>query len=351
MNSNIQFQKINQIGLITLNRPNALNALTLDMCIQMREQLIEWQIDKNVKAVIVNTANNRAFCAGGDIRRLYELGKQDPALALPFFWHEYRLNWYIFNFPKPYISLLNGITMGGGMGISVNGSHRIATENLLMAMPETGIGFTPDVGASYFLSHCPGYSGFYLGLTGNKITAGDAYYLGLANYFVPSHYLNILCNSLIGLRFEQDAQQEIANVIERFSTTPPLSSLALHQAQIDACFSKKTVEEIIAALRSHNGDWCRETEKILLTRSPTSLKVTLESLQRGKSLDFTDCLTQEYRLGGHFLNSHDLFEGIRAAIIDKDRKPHWQPAELSDVTSENVQKYFLPLAIQDLHFY
>lgn len=325
------------VGLITLDRPQALNALNYGMIVDMYNQLHEWANNAAIKAVIIQGSGEKAFCAGGDIRKIYEARQtQDPLLA-QFFWHEYRLNRFIHNYPKPYIALLNGVTMGGGAGISIPGSLRIATEKLMFAMPETGIGFFPDVGGSYFLSHCPGQTGIFLGLTGTRIKAADAIYLGLADQFVLTEKLPQVIDALVNTDLDH---------IAPFTSDPGSPTLSDVRQDIDACFGFDSVEEIIAALEKKNNAWSLGVINMLTSKSPTSLKVTLQQLRRGAKLNFDQCLQMEYRLTMRFLLAHDLKEGVRAVIIDKDQNPKWQPAKLSDVSQAAVDAYFAPLVDQ-----
>lgn len=331
------------LGQIILNRPAALNALTQTMLQQMAVKLAQWSSADHIKAVIIRSASDRAFCAGGDIRALYELGQQKPDAALTFFYDEYRLNYQIKNFNKPYIALLDGITMGGGAGVSVHGSHRIATERFIFAMPETNIGFFTDIGASYFLSRCPGNSGIYLALTGTRIKAADAYYTGIINHIIPHEKLNDAVNTLAETALHDAAHQQVSAILKQFSTTAEHPPLIDHQQEIDHCFGAKTVTEIIALLNQQNASWCQETAKILSTKSPTSLKIIKEQLHRGAQMEFADCMKMEYGLVKHFLHRHDLYEGIRAVLVDKDHKPQWQPSRLEEVGDELVQSYFTPV--------
>ena len=331
------------IGLITLNRPKVLNALNHNMFNEMNYHLTEWEAAAQIKAVVIRAAEGRAFCAGGDIRSAYEKKlSNDPTLPY-FFRDEYLLNVRIANYPKPYIAILDGITMGGGAGISINGSHRISTEHLSFAMPETGIGFYPDVGGSYFLSRLPFKIGFYLGLVGARITQGDCLALGLATHSVARDKLSDILYALADTSMSDNADLEVNEVIEKFSISAPSSELLEHKIAIETCFSKNSIEEIFHALEHYDDAWCQEILAILKTKSPTSLKVTLRALQAGAEVGFNDSMRTEYRLTTRFLGGKDFFEGIRAAIMDKDGAPRWQPATLQDVTVSDVEKYFLPL--------
>lgn len=330
------------IGQITLNRPKMLNALSQSMCISMYEKLNEWAQESRIKAVIVRGSGDRAFCAGGDIRSLYE-SRGQPVPEKNFFWHEYRLNRRIFHYPKPYIALLDGLTMGGGVGISVNGSIRIGTEKLKFAMPETGIGFFPDVGGSYFLPRFTGKTGWYLALTGHVIDLSDAYYVGAVNAHVTHENLSALINALVEAHWphEKSLLETARAVIHTFSTKPPPAPLDTHRKILDDCFAQKSVEAMITQLENQNNHWAKEAAQLLLTRSPTSLKLTFEQLKRGSQLDFDACMRMEYCIALQFLRTHDFYEGVRAAIIDKDRNPHWEPKTLSEVSERDVSAFFM----------
>lgn len=331
------------IGLITLNRPQVLNALNHNMFNVLQYQLTEWEAANQIKAVVIRAAEGRAFCAGGDIRSAYEK-KLAKDTTLPYFFRdEYQLNLRIYNYSKPYIALLDGITMGGGAGISINGSHRVATERLSFAMPETGIGFYPDVGGSYFLSRLPYKIGFYLGLVGARISYADCAALGLVNYVVSRENISDILYALADAPLQNNPKMEVSAILETFSASYPASTLLEHTTEIETCFSKNSVEEIIQALSLQQSEWCQQTLALIKAKSPTSLKVTLRALQEGLKVSFNENMRTEYRLTTRFLEGHDFFEGIRAAIIDKDQSPRWQPADLKDVSLNEVEKYFSPL--------
>ena len=331
------------LGIITLNRPTVLNALNFTMVQAIHRQLKSWSNASNIKAVVIRAAEGRAFCAGGDLRPMYEGFKQhDPALAL-FFRHEYQLNRAIFHFPKPYIALLDGITMGGGVGISIHGSHRVATERLMFAMPETGIGFFPDVGGTYFLPRLPRKVGTYLALTGAKLLSDDCVAMGIAQHKVSQANLPALLDALANRSYHGNAHQAVTEIITSFQTAVSPFSLQQQQSCLDECLSYDTIEQINDALSSSSHDICRNTHAIIMKKSPTSLKVTLRALLDGKRMDFDACMQQEFRLASRFLQGHDFAEGIRAVIVDKDQSPQWQPATIAAVTSGMVDDYFAPL--------
>jgi enoyl-CoA hydratase len=333
------------LAILTINRPQALNALTLDNYRQFDAALSAWEADSSVHAVVVRGAGDRAFCSGGDVRAIYEAGRGiagDPDLPAVFFREEYRLIRRIHRFPRPYIAIIDGITMGGGAGISVNGAYRVATERTLFAMPETGIGLFPDVGATRFLNRCPGRVGCYLGLTGGRLGAADALYCGFATHFVNRESIEAL---LAGLSDEHD----VRICLGRFSAASAPAPLAELQPAIDRCFVGDTVEEILEALAAEASgggryaQWAKETRTALLTKSPTSLKITLRQLTLGRDFDLDAALVLEYRLTQHFMAAHDFYEGVRAMLVDRDRQPHWRPAALAEVTETIVDAHFAPL--------
>lgn len=331
------------VGIITLNRPQVLNSLNQDMILAMHAQLKIWDTSENIKAVVIRAAEGRAFCAGGDIRSIYDKCKNHDATAVDFFRDEYQLNRFIFHFQKPYIALLDGITMGGGVGISIHGSHRVATERLTFAMPETGIGFFPDVGGTYFLPRLTGYMGFYLGLVGTRISCDDCVAFGIAQHKVARESLNELVNTIARQEFGNDAKQSVTNIIKQFTVTTNYSTLQAKEHEIDHYFSAPTAENILEELHASSNDFAKEIIETLAKKSPTSLRVSLHAMQQGKQLKFDDCMRQEYRLTYHFLQGHDFLEGIRSVIIDKDQKPMWKPSSLADVSPHDVEKYFSPV--------
>lgn len=331
--------KEGNIGEIRLNRPRTLNTLTTDMCRQLREQLFQWQNDNKIKAVIIRGEGGRAFCAGGDVKALYQ-NRNNLEPALDFFREEYSMNQAIFHFSKPYIAFLDGITMGGGAGISVHGSHRVATETLAFAMPETLIGFFPDVGAGYFLNQCPGKFGYYLGLTGDTIKASDAFYGNLINYIIKQNEIDSVIQSLCTTPFTSQDFEAVSAIINQYTMTPPPSDFFQRQTDIDHCFSCKTVEEMVTTLQSLNTAWGNKTAEILLKRSPTSLKVTTAHLNSAANQPFDVIMQVEFNIAKTFLHTHDFYEGVRAVLVDKDQKPQWRPASLVDVSDQQVQRFF-----------
>jgi enoyl-CoA hydratase len=332
----ILFERRGAMGLITLNRPKALNALTHGMCVEMKARLDQWASDDAIKHVVIRGSGERAFCAGGDIRALYESGKAHTPYALDFYRDEYRLDAAVKHFPKPYIALLHGIVMGGGVGVSVNGAQRVADESVVFAMPETGIGLFPDVGGSYFLPRCPGEIGMYLALTGARLNTMDALYAGIVTHYVPAARTEELLNKLAdGVPFGWAVGQLVEN-----ATTAPLTQ---HRAIIDKCFSVASVEEILVRLDAEGSEWAAETAKTIRTKSPTSLKIAYRQIREGRKLSFDECMKMEFRMVNRIIAGHDFYEGVRATIIDKDGAPKWQPSDLAGVTDANVDAYFTPL--------
>lgn len=325
-------------GLITLNRPKALNALTLTMVREMREALDAWAADPAVTRVVVTGAGERAFCAGGDIRVLHDLGKagrHDEALA---FWREeYELNILIKRYPKPYVALVDGIVMGGGVGVSVHGSHVVAGEKFTFAMPEVGIGFFPDVGGTYFLPRIPGEIGTYFALTGERMKQGDALSTGLATHVSASAGFGELTQALTG-------REAVDQTLEAFSgaSTQP-AAVTGRRAAIDRCFRFDTVEEIVAALQADADPWCADVAKTIGAKSPTSLKIALAQIRAGRAMDFEEAMRTEFRIVSRICRGHDFYEGVRAVIIDKDNAPRWRPATLAEVTAADIEAYFAPL--------
>lgn len=349
----ILFTRKGLLGLVTLNRPKALNALTLGMIRRLHSQLRAWAADPEVKAVVVQGAGEKAFCAGGDVMKLYQTGKDAPErlgnapAVQEFFREEYVLNRLIKRYPKPYVALMDGVTMGGGVGLSEHGSHRIGTERLLYAMPETAIGIFPDVGGSYFLPRCPGKLGLFLGLTGERLKASDCLYAGLIDAYVPSAKLDALVEDLAAMA---DGHAVVSSTIARHADAPDKPPLAVHRAAIDRCFGHGSLEAILAALEAENTEWADGVRATLLAMAPTSLKVTQEAIRRGAGLEFEDCMTMEYRLSQALLAAPNFYEGVRALLVDKDRSPHWQPATVEDVSDAEVERYFQPPPHGDLLF-
>ena len=345
MSDEIILEGKGRVGSVTLNRPKALNALTQPMVLELDARLREWAADDSLAAVIVRGAARNdgrvPFCAGGDIRLIYgEQNDPERSFATVFYAQEYRLNTFIFRYPKPYVALIDGVVMGGGVGVSIHGSHRVMTERALFAMPETGIGLFPDVGATYFLPRLKGKAGLYLGLAGARIGAADALDLGLATHVVASDALQALDETLQAADLGGDAHAAIDRLLADCATDPGPAPLAAHRAEIDRCFTAGSVEEIVANLEDEGSDWAAETLAVLGQKSPTSLKVTLKQLTEYGGHGFEEAMALEYRLAMRCNLGVDFFEGIRAQLIDKDRQPAWRPARLEEVTAQAVDAYF-----------
>jgi enoyl-CoA hydratase len=327
-------------GRITLNRPQVLNALSYEMLTAIAHALDQWEHDDAVKLVMIEGEGERAFCAGGDIQLLYKTGRSAPEFGRKFWFDEYRLNARIHHYAKPYAAIMDGIVMGGGVGISAHGSHRIVTERSAVTMPEAGIGFMPDVGSTRLLADAPGETGMYLGLTASRMKAADAIYAGFADTYVQVQRLPDLKQSL--------AETGDVSVIARFAETPPLSDLALHRKRIDHCFGQPSLAGVLTALEASANAWEAETLKALRRVSPFSAAATFAAIRHARgAAGLEPCLTQEFRFAYRSLASDEFFEGIRAAVIDKDRKPHWQPARIEDVRPESVASVFAPLGEQE----
>ncbi|MEU9400840.1 enoyl-CoA hydratase/isomerase family protein [Streptomyces sp. NPDC048242] len=329
-------------GHVVLNRPRAINALNHAMVRRIDEALTAWEHDPAVETVVVTGAGERGLCAGGDIRAVHDDARDGDGTASAAFWRdEYRLNARIARYPKPYVAVMDGIVMGGGVGISAHGRVRIVTERSRVAMPETGIGFVPDVGGTWLLGRAPGELGTHLALTGVVVGAGDALLCGLADHYVPSDALPALLDDLAAL--------PVREAVARHVQAPPEGELARHREWIDACYGAGTVEGILDGLLAHDDPAAKEAAQTLLTRSPTALKTTLASMRRARRLGtLEEVLDQEYRVSCAGLTGPDLVEGVRAQIIDKDRDPRWSPATLAEVTDADVERFFAPLGEREL---
>lgn len=326
-------------GVITLNRPRALNALTHPMVLRIDEALARWAQDPAVHQVLIRGAGERGLCAGGDIRAIHDDAKAGGGASAAFWRDEYRLNARIARYPKPYVALMDGIVMGGGVGVSAHGSVRVVTERSRVAMPETGIGFVPDVGGTHLLARAPGLVGTHLALTGAAVGAADAVYCGLADHCVPAARLPELTAEL--------ATSPAATVLERYATAPGPGELAGRRAWIDHCYAADTVEEIVERLLGHGDPAAKEAAETVLAKSPTSLKVTLAALRRAAAPGPLERdLVREFRVSCRALAAPDLVEGVRAQVVDKDRTPRWSPAALADVTDAEVERYFAPLGAE-----
>ena len=350
MSNDVLFETRGPLGLITLDRPRALNALSLEMIRAIRPQLDVWAKTPEVRAVVIRGAGDKAFCAGGDVRAVAaSLGQPAPEgqepLISAYFREEYALNHRIHFYEKPYLALVDGISMGGGLGLSRHGSHRIVTERLMFSMPETAIGLFPDVGGGWFLPRFPGQVGTYLGLTGARATAADAMWTSYATHYVEHLRLESLLDALMAVDWNQAPAHEVANqVISSFASDPGPATLRAHREAIDRCFSKDRVEDILAALEAEGTEWAKATRATLERMSPTSLKVTLRQLRKCRSLTYDECVAIEYRLSQRISALPDFREGIRAVLVDKDHTPRWNPATLAEVRDADVDACFAPLA-------
>ncbi|OKJ16043.1 enoyl-CoA hydratase/isomerase family protein [Kitasatospora sp. CB01950] len=326
----VLIERIGRTGRITLNRPRALNSLTLGMLQTVREALDDWVEDDRVTAVLLTGAGERGLCAGGDIRAIHDDARLGGAGDRAFFRVEYRLNELISRYPKPYVAVMDGITMGGGVGLSAHAAIRVVTERSAVAMPETRIGLVPDVGGSRLLALAPGELGTHLALTATAMTAGDALYCGFADHCLPGSALPALLAS-------EDPVAAVAALAE----AAPASGLAAQREWIDHCYAADTVEEIVERLHAADLPEAKEAAEQLLAHSPTMLKVTLAALRRARALpSLAAGLDQEYRVSCAALTHPDLVEGIRAQVVDKDRNPRWNPATLAEVTADDVARFF-----------
>jgi enoyl-CoA hydratase len=338
------FERRGAAGLVTLNRPHALNAVSLAMVRELTRQLAEWESEPRVSRVIITSNDARAFSAGGDLRALYDLGRAgryDEALG--YFREEYALNARIKHYSKPYVAFIDGIVMGGGVGISVHGSHRVAGDKFIFAMPEVGIGFFPDVGATFVLPRLPGKLGSYCALTGERFDAADGVAAGVATHRVPSarfaDVIEALCRG-----------DPVEAALAGHARDPGRGSLAARSTAIAALFAGERVEDILVALDAAAAAGGVDTAfacasaALMRTKSPTSLKIALAQMQHGRALDFAECMRTEFRIVSRVVRGHDFYEGVRAVIIDKDQAPRWEPPALTAVSAAEVERHFAPLA-------
>jgi enoyl-CoA hydratase len=337
-------------GVLRLNRPKALNALTLDMTRDIARALDEFEADPAIGLVLIEGAGERGLCAGGDIRGLYESARVRGDLGKIFWREEYILNARIATYPKPYVAYMDGFVMGGGVGLAAHASHRIVTEKTRMAMPEVGLGFFPDVGGTWLLSRAPGEIGTYLGLTGLPANGADAVYAGLADVLIESRNWPALREALIGLPSVVTSDVVMA-AIKHFQASDEEGALASRRPAIDQAFGKGSVEDIVAALERDGSEFARTTLAALRDKSPRGLKVTLKLLRLARAAtSLEECLVREYRAALEVFASNDFVEGVRAAIIDKDRQPKWQPPRIEDVSPEMIARYLAPIGQDELKF-
>jgi enoyl-CoA hydratase len=333
----ILFERRGTAGVVTLNRPHALNAVTLSMVRAFTRQLAEWHDDPSVTRVILTAAGGRAFSAGGDIRALYDAGttgRHQEMLA--FYGEEYVLNTIIKTYPKPYVALIDGIVMGGGVGLSVHGSHRVAGDRFQFAMPEVSIGFFPDVGATWFLPRLPGELGAYCALTGERLSAADAVAATVATHRVPSSRFPDLIDALCGV-------VPVDATLAAFAEPAGEGKVAGNRSAIDRLFAGDRIEDILTALDADADAFANGTAATIRLKSPTSLKLALAQMRAGATLPFEACMQTEFRIVSRVIHGHDFYEGVRAVIVDKDNAPHWRPATLGEVTAAEIARHFAPL--------
>lgn len=330
------------VGLITLNRPKAINSLNQPMIDALSAVLTDWARDDKVRAVLLSGAGERGLCAGGDVVSIYHSARKDGVEARRFWRDEYQLNAQISEFAKPYVAVMDGIVMGGGVGVSAHANTRVVTDTSKVAMPEVGIGFIPDVGGVYLLSRAPGGLGLHAALTGAPFSGADAIAMGFADHYVPHADVEAFRRAV--------AADGVESALAKYAVEPPPGELAAQRDWIDECYAGQTVEDIVAALRAHGAGPAHDAADLIATRSPIALSVTLAAVRRAADLPtLKDVLVQDYRVSSASLRSHDLVEGIRAQLIDKDRNPQWSPARLVDVTAADVEAYFAPVD-DDLSF-
>ena len=334
------------VGLITLNRPKAINSLNQQMVDALSAVLTGWADDDTVAAVVLSGAGERGLCAGGDVVSIYHSARKDGLEARRFWRDEYLLNAQVADFSKPYVALMDGIVMGGGVGVSAHANTRVVTDTSKIAMPEVGIGFIPDVGGMFLLSRAPGGLGLHAALTGAPFSGADAIAMGFADHYVPHDDLEAFTRAIV--------VDGVRGALAEHAVEPPPSELAAQRRWIDECYAGDTVEDIVASLRGHDAGpgagLAQDAANLIATRSPISLSVTLEAVRRAAKLETVkDVLVQDYRVSSASLRSHDLVEGIRAQLIDKDRNPKWSPATLPEVTEADVEAYFAPVD-DDLSF-
>ncbi|MFN4358224.1 enoyl-CoA hydratase/isomerase family protein [Sphingopyxis alaskensis] len=327
-----------RIGRIVLNRPKAIHALNLAMCRAMIDALVEWRDDAAVEAVLIEHSEGRGFCAGGDIRMLAESGAKDGVEARQFFHTEYRLNHLLFTYPKPVVAFMDGITMGGGVGISQPARYRVATEHTRFAMPETGIGLFPDVGGGWYLPRLEGRVGVFLALTGARLDGAECLALGLATHYLPSEKL---AEAKARIAAHPD---RIGGILGELSVAAPPAAITRHIDRINRLFASDRYEDILAALEADGGEWAEKELAALHSKSPQTCKVALRQLKEGAVMhDFAAEMAQEYAIGSRVVQMHDFIEGVRALIIDKDNSPKWNPPTPEGVTDDWIDAIFAPL--------
>lgn len=341
-----------EVGHITLTRPSALHSLNTPMCEAILAALTAWKDNPDVHLLLIDhEEGTRGFCAGGDIRMLADSGRGDASEARGFFNVEYRMNAALHAFPKPVLAIIDGVTMGGGVGLSVHGSHQVATERTTFAMPETGIGLFPDVGGGWFLPRLAGELGTWLALTGERLKGTDVAAAGVASHFLPSELVPNLKKQVEAADFSVDAAGMLNEILRGLTHAVPAGSFEAHRATIDTCFAGDSAEAIVAALEADGGEWAKAQAETIRSKSPETVKVALRQLREGGKLtSFEENMRMEYRIGWRKVQSPDFLEGVRAVIVDKDNAPVWNPARLEDVSEADVARYFEPLGPDELQF-
>ena len=346
--NDINIEGNNSTILITLNREKVLNALNLNMVRKIYERIKEWDEDSKISGVVLRGAGSRAFCAGGDIVSVYHSRKEkNSTLHYDFFREEYLLNLAIKKFSKPWISILDGISMGGGLGLSVHGSHRIITENTITAMPETAIGLFPDVGGGYFLSRIENHLGHYLAITGSTMNSADTLFTGIGTNYIDSKSIDKFLYEINKLDYYDNSMIDKI-LLEMATSDGNHNEIQNHIDKINKHFSYSTVNEIIKSLENSNEVWEKNVLKTLKRKSPTSMAVTQKQLIKSKGLDFDDNLKMEFRICQAMMKKHDFYEGVRANLVEKDRNPKWNPATIDLVTDEIIDSHFLNLNEKEL---
>jgi enoyl-CoA hydratase len=337
-------------GVVCLNRPKALNAMTLEMSIGIDAALDRFESDPAIAVVLLEGAGERGLCAGGDVRGLYESSRAGGDLGKVFWRQEYIMNARIAKFPKPYVAFMDGLVMGGGVGLSAHARHRVVTEKTRLAMPEVGLGFFPDVGGTWLLSRSPGEIGTYFGLTGQTMNGPDAIYARFADAVVPSNKLSALREVLTKIR-PGTASGEVQTLIDGFATGEVSGPVAAMQAKIDSWFGHDRMEDVFAALQRDGSELAQSTLKTLNEKSPRGMVVGLKLMRLGRrSSSLEECLVREYRAALEVFRSDDFREGVRAAVIDKDRNPRWSPSRVEDVTPGMLAPYFAEIGADELVF-
>jgi len=337
-------------GVIRLNRPKTINALTVEMCREIEAALDRFETDTDVSVIVLEGAGERGLCAGGDIRGLYESSRVAGDLGKVFWREEYILNARIAKYPKPYVAFMDGLVMGGGVGLSGHASHRVVTDRTKLAMPEVGLGFFPDVGGTWLLSRAPGEIGTYFALTGQTMNGPDAIHARFADAVVPAAKLPALREALTGIS-RGATSAEVSKVISQFATGEVAGPVAAMQARIDALFAYDSMQDIVSALKRDDSEFARATLKTLGEKSPRGMAVTLKLLRLAHQAgSLEECLVREYRAALEVFRSDDFREGVRAAIVDKDRNPKWSPSRIEEITPEIVAPYFAEIGADELKF-